>query len=438
MKIYSISRIKNEMDIIETFVRYHMNILDGMIILDNNSSDDTTEILNLLSKEYDNLHVYNNTFNNHHDISLEINYLLDLAVKEYDADLVVALDGDEFVTSDDSSVREKLENLKNLDDKYYSYYWKTYLPIYDKFKLENLRYIRDPSLEDHEKVIIPSNLYKNNDIHINPGSHSVSYKIDENIEKVELTKLSLAHVPIRSKSQCISKICNGWLNNRSRNLYNTKNSWHQKMIFDKLVKSNCMLSDDSLVEIAVSFSSKVDFDDIDEVIIEDKFDTSFCKNMENKYTHNNINEFSNILKNMEELSLNYSRLNKIHEDILCDIDVVGDKYTTMKYIDLLENSLLMYKKEKYQDEYTQNSQIKKLHTQIQNMQRKLQQYQETIDAKNKQINEYDEIIKNKNDKLNLYQQTIDNKNNKIQAYMKTVKKREKVIENLEEKLKNYQ
>lgn len=439
MKIYSISRIKNEMDIIETFIRYHANILDGMIILNNNSSDDTTEILNLLKKEYPKLHVYNNSFENHHDITLEINYLSTLAVNEYDADIIVPLDADEFIVTDRGcNPREELEKLDNVDNSYYSYCWKTYLPIYDEFSLENLRYRRDLSLEDHEKIIIPSNLYKNYDIEIKPGSHSLIDKNNNMLNKIELEFLHLTHIPIRSKSQCISKIANGWLNNRSRNLFNTKNSWHQKRIFDKLIESNGKLSDDDLLEIAVSFSSKVNYENTDDMIIEDKFDLSFCENMNNRYTHNNINEFSNILKNMEALSYNFSRLSKIHESILSDIYESSDKYTTFKYVDLLENMILEYKQEKYDKLYMENNEVKELNIKIQHMQDKLKQYQDTIDAKNRQIMEYDEIIKNKNEKLSLYQQTIDNKNNKINAYMKTVEKREKVIENLEEKLKRYE
>ena len=436
MKIYSISRIKNEMDIIETFIRYHMNITDGMIILDNNSSDDTTDILNSLKDEYSGLHVYNNPFESHHDITLEINYLLDLAVNEYDADIIIPLDADEFVSSATSSnPRDEIKRLENRKDSYYSYYWKTYLPIYENFGLENLRYIRDSRLEDHEKIIIPSKLYEEHDIQINPGSHSLVDKKDACLNKINLESLNLAHVPIRSKAQCISKIANGWLNNRSRNLFNTRNSWHQKNIFDRIIKCNAELSDEDLLEIAVSFSSKVDYDNVEDVICEDKFDMSFCENMKNRYTHNNINEFSNILKNMEALSYNFSRLSKIHESILSDIDVASDKYTTCKYIDLLENMILEYKQEKYDNLYQENKEIKQLNIKIQNMQQKLNEYQQTIDAKNNQIHDYDEIINNKNEKLKLYQQTIDNKNDKINAYIKTVQKREKVIENLEEKLK---
>ena len=50
-KIFSISMVKNEMDIIESFVRYNTNVFDGMIIMDNGSTDDTLKILNLLAEE---------------------------------------------------------------------------------------------------------------------------------------------------------------------------------------------------------------------------------------------------------------------------------------------------------------------------------------------------------------------------------------------------
>ena len=61
MKICSISRIKNEEDIIETFIRYHLNFIDEMIIFEDNSSDDTYEILSKLKKENLPIHVFRNT-----------------------------------------------------------------------------------------------------------------------------------------------------------------------------------------------------------------------------------------------------------------------------------------------------------------------------------------------------------------------------------------
>lgn len=46
MKIVSITMVKNEVDIIESFVRYHLKIFDEMIILDNGSTDETVNIIN--------------------------------------------------------------------------------------------------------------------------------------------------------------------------------------------------------------------------------------------------------------------------------------------------------------------------------------------------------------------------------------------------------
>lgn len=41
MKIFLISRIKNEEDIIESFVRYHLNFIDEMVIIEDYSNDET-------------------------------------------------------------------------------------------------------------------------------------------------------------------------------------------------------------------------------------------------------------------------------------------------------------------------------------------------------------------------------------------------------------
>lgn len=51
MKLYSFTTVKDEEDIIESFVRYNMNILDGMVISDNGSTDDTLNILYKLKKK---------------------------------------------------------------------------------------------------------------------------------------------------------------------------------------------------------------------------------------------------------------------------------------------------------------------------------------------------------------------------------------------------
>ena len=50
-ELIGIALVKNECDIIEAFVRYNLRILDGLVILDHESSDNTRAILGRLQDE---------------------------------------------------------------------------------------------------------------------------------------------------------------------------------------------------------------------------------------------------------------------------------------------------------------------------------------------------------------------------------------------------
>ena len=72
MKVVSITMVKNEVDIIESFIRYHLNIVDEMIILDNCSSDETPLIISKLIDEGLPIRLLDDSNNNpYHVILLE-------------------------------------------------------------------------------------------------------------------------------------------------------------------------------------------------------------------------------------------------------------------------------------------------------------------------------------------------------------------------------
>ena len=50
--------VRNESDIIETFIRHNLTLLDELHIVDHNSSDNTREILTLLKQEGLLIHIY--------------------------------------------------------------------------------------------------------------------------------------------------------------------------------------------------------------------------------------------------------------------------------------------------------------------------------------------------------------------------------------------
>lgn len=51
MNIIGITIVKNEEDIIESFIRYNMKILDQLFIVDNGSTDGTLDIINSMINE---------------------------------------------------------------------------------------------------------------------------------------------------------------------------------------------------------------------------------------------------------------------------------------------------------------------------------------------------------------------------------------------------
>lgn len=79
-KLFSVGMVKNNVEVIESHVRYHFNILDGMLILDNGSTDGTLELLKLLEDEGLPLYVLEDK-DREYEQALKINQLIKKAVK---------------------------------------------------------------------------------------------------------------------------------------------------------------------------------------------------------------------------------------------------------------------------------------------------------------------------------------------------------------------
>jgi hypothetical protein len=97
MRVVGVTRVLNEADIVEPFVRHHAALLDLHILLDGGSTDDTVEILRALHAEGLNIQVYQANS----PIFLEQAYntgLYRLALGE-GADWVFFLDADELLAT---------------------------------------------------------------------------------------------------------------------------------------------------------------------------------------------------------------------------------------------------------------------------------------------------------------------------------------------------
>lgn len=111
--------VKNENDIIENFVNYHLNIFDAISIIDNGSTDGTYEILQSFGNKI-------NLIQNTCHFSLKGDVCSNM-MKESDCDLLIPLDADELmiyddninISNDNNFIRKYLQELV-LDGKKYN------------------------------------------------------------------------------------------------------------------------------------------------------------------------------------------------------------------------------------------------------------------------------------------------------------------------------
>lgn len=199
-KIVSYTILNNEEDIIESFVRYNFVYIDKMIIIDNGCTDHTIDILKLLIKEGYDIEIFDESLVDFEQFGIMNKYLQKIA-NEYDSDIVIPLDSDEFLMCDSKRVRDVLEKMSL--DKVYLVQWQNFVlrKEDDEKEMFICRKIKYSYLHRDYKVIIPTRLITK-DMILRTGQHDI---LAEKIERVLLPELKLAHFSYRSIEQAKTK-----------------------------------------------------------------------------------------------------------------------------------------------------------------------------------------------------------------------------------------
>ena len=244
-KIAAITMVKNEADIIESFVRHTLKFADVLLVTDHQSTDETPLILQKLIDE--GLPLYVNTFTKAGKFQSEVmTGLMYRAFDEYGADLAVALDADEFLLHDmggSEDLRAVLQSAAT--NEVYYIEWINYELAEpekdaDKFILSrSCRRSTEP--QNLRKVIVGKKAALEKQLVLTQGNHWAVGKDDaanwyNKVQQEFLNDIHLAHFPWRSQGQQDAKNLSIWLTNLARFSKNTTYADTYHEYFNDFVK----------------------------------------------------------------------------------------------------------------------------------------------------------------------------------------------------------
>ncbi|HET7845795.1 MAG TPA: glycosyltransferase family 2 protein [Xanthomonadales bacterium] len=233
--------VRNEADIVESFVRHTLEFVDRLVVVDHNSDDGTSEILAALQRENLPLAVEKETtlaFNQAHRLTVAAR---NLAFAQQ-PDWIFCLDADEFIRAPSRAALESA--LDGAHGEAVSLAWQTYLPS------EKVQDPRQPLAQARErprvepvpeyKVVLSRKLANSDGWLLAHGNHGVS-KPDasgrhEVLATPALDGVALAHFPMRSPDQLVKKVTLGWFGHKlllGHEADTTQQGWHWRELYKR-------------------------------------------------------------------------------------------------------------------------------------------------------------------------------------------------------------
>lgn len=298
MKIVAVSMVKNESDIIESFIRNTLKYVDQMLVLDHFSTDGTREILEFLKSEGLPLIIEN---------AMRVDYVQSLIMTEliYKAkdilhgDLILPIDADEFILPTSSDFRKKLHTYS----PEYVYLIPSFITIPLNYNKEEFllsgTHIQSLQAQEMKKIMIGRHVLDRYHLGIAMGNHNldVSNRIRKKIIYKKADDFYYAHFQIRSEKQYISKITNGWLTTLARPKKKIGEAFHWQKAFDIIKKRN-ITKEDMITFLSDSgaFTKKenIEFSSIPKEIIQ--YSDKIC-----------VDPFRSVLATSEKISMEYSK-----------------------------------------------------------------------------------------------------------------------------------
>jgi hypothetical protein len=279
--IFACVKVQNEADIIESLCRYYCSFCDGILVVDNMSSDNTLDILKSLVNEglpvfaVDVVDMENLSGKGLSPRQQQFDFLLD----RHGADIILPIDADEFLISvNGGNPRPVLESL----DETVEYHLRRRNYICPKEVKNNELFFPCTTNKYAEltspKTIMSRFLFKKKNAYPAPACHSFCYDKDPP-DIIDSKILCYNHYPIRNIHQFMLKSILGWAHYLTRPYHDGDRrggeAWHWKAFYDEIKKNGTVTQEQ--VERYSAYSSTSLPADNNYVLMENPFDTSFCQ-----------------------------------------------------------------------------------------------------------------------------------------------------------------
>lgn len=260
MKLYGAAMLRNEADIVESFVRHNLAVLDGLSVVDHGSVDGTSEILAALVAEGLPLAVERDE--RKAQLQSEIITHQVRVGFERGADFVFALDADEFIKA--RSVAQLSDALRAVPRGLHAVaHWQTYVPDFAApIAAHPLALARRRLVQERHglhKVIVARHFVAEPESVVAGGNHLVLPHASDTVpvQPVRHARLSadvvaVAHLPVRSGRQLAGKVRIGWLAHLAARRSNPDLAFHWRELYEEL-RDGQTFTPEQLAEIAANY-----------------------------------------------------------------------------------------------------------------------------------------------------------------------------------------
>ena len=251
MKLAVISMIRDEADVIRPFLRHLAALFDLVFLLDQRSSDGTSDIIRHACNARPGWSHWHMDFAGRHQ--KEVTTAFTARAFEQGAGAVFLLDSDEFIDVRSRAELEAVADEMNTRCAPGLFTWKTCVPLhFDRWELDpdKTLWIGEPGAR-FSKVAVPRALFLSvPGLRVAQGNHQVADAAGNQIGTV-IPAGCFLHLPVRSRQQFLQKVFISAIANLAKGNPMTAEGTHKRLFLEVIAGRE--LSDATLMSIAAQF-----------------------------------------------------------------------------------------------------------------------------------------------------------------------------------------